>query len=125
LVPLLLWCVRETGVGGAAWSVVAVACGVLAGSLCAATRLLSLSPGLLLSRVWRSFVAASAMAVAVVLLQGQWVQLESHVERAALVFACIVSGTAIYLMTLWILWLTACVDGDPEPEAVRLLRRFF
>jgi O-antigen/teichoic acid export membrane protein len=125
LVPLLLWSVRETGVVGAAWSLVAVASVVLAGTLSAATRLLSLSPGLLLSRVWRSFVAASAMAVAVVLLQGQWVQLESQVERAALVFACIVSGTAIYLMTLWILWLAAGVDGDPEPEAVRLLRRFF
>jgi hypothetical protein len=125
MLPLLLWSVRETGVVGAAWSLVAVASVVLAGTLSAATRLLSLSPGLLLSRVWRSFVAASAMAVAVVLLQGQWVQLESHVERAALVFACIVSGTAIYLMTLWILWLTAGVDGDPEPEAVRLLRRFF
>ncbi|MGH6792894.1 MAG: lipopolysaccharide biosynthesis protein, partial [Methyloceanibacter sp.] len=122
LVPLLLWSVQKAGIVGAAWSLVAVAALVLVCTLSAVARLLSLSPGLLLARAWRGFVAASAMTIAVVLLEGQWTQSKAQADLAALLLACIISGALVYLTTLWLLWLATGSDDDPEPEAIRLLR---
>jgi O-antigen/teichoic acid export membrane protein len=124
LVPLLLWSVQDAGIIGAAWSLVAVAALVLACTLSAVARLLSLSPRQLLSRVWRSFVAASTMGVVVVLLEAQWPPLKTDADVAVLLIVCVGSAASIYLTSLWLLWLAAGVDDDPEPEAMRLAREF-
>ena len=122
LVPLLLWSVQDAGIIGAAWSLVAVAALVLACTLSAAARLLSLSLVHLLSRVWRSFVAAAFMSIAVVFLEGQRAQLTILSDHALHLLVGLLSGSFIYLTTLYLLWFWTGSTDDPEPEAMRLLR---
>jgi lipopolysaccharide exporter len=124
LVPLLLWSTMKAGIVGTAWSAVAVAALILACTLGAVARLLSLSLRQLVSRVWRCFVAASGMAVTVMALQSEWIQLQAYAGPAASIFACTVCGALVYLTILWMLWLATGSNDDPEPEAIRLLRRF-
>jgi lipopolysaccharide exporter len=100
LVPLLLWGVHAAGIVGAAWSLVAVAGLVLGCTLGAAVRLLSLSPIELLARVWRGFLAASVMSVAVILLKGQWPQLTTLPDHAVFLGVALSFGSFIYLTTL-------------------------
>ena len=122
LVPLLFWSVLQAGMVGAAWSLVMVAAVLLAGNLSAAAHLLALSPRQLLSRVWRSLVATAAMGIAVVLCQSEWTRSDTQADLVALLLLCLASGALAYLATLWLLWLAAGRDDDPEPEAIRLLR---
>ena len=120
LVPLLFWSVRDRGHrwrglvygGGCSRS-----CSQATGT---AACLLALSPRELLSRVWRTLVA----------------RLE-HCDRAlpspmdALRHppigsrcSCCAWRSAHWLMaTLWLLWLAAGRNDDPEPEAIRMLRQ--
>jgi O-antigen/teichoic acid export membrane protein len=123
LIPLLLWGVHAAGIVGAAWSLVAVAGLVLGCTLGAAVRLLSLSPMELLARVWRSFLAASVMSVAVIFLEGEWPELTTLPDHGVFIGVALSFGSFIYLTTLGLLWfLTGCRD-DPEPQAVHFLRR--
>jgi hypothetical protein len=64
------------------------------------------------------------MGVAVVLLEAQWPPLKTDADVAVLLFVCVGSAASIYLTSLWLLWLAAGVDDDPEPEAMRLAREF-
>ena len=123
LVPLLFWSVRDAGIVGAAWSMVVVAAVLLAGNLSAAACLLSLSPRELLSRVWRTLVATAAMGIAIALCQADG--RASTPTPIGSRCSCCAWRSAHWLMLamLWLLWLAAGRNDDPEPEAIRMLRQ--
>ena len=123
LVPLLFWSVRDVGIVGAAWSMVVVAAVLLAGNLSTAACLLALSPRELLSRVWRTLVATAAMSIAIALCQARWTRFDTHADWLALLLLCLAFGALAYVATLWLLWLAAGRNDDPEPEAIRMLRQ--
>jgi len=120
--PLLLFGMQEAGALGAAWATVVVAIAVLAASLFATLRLLSLSGRELVVQIWRTLVAVLAMAGAIVGLGAAWPDGDGLLASAALLACSIATGGATYLTTLWLLWRLVCPKDGPKLHLARLWR---
>ena len=63
------------------------------------------------------------MSIAIALCQARWTRFDTRADWLALLLLCLAFGALAYVATLWLLWLAAGRNDDPEPEAIRMLRQ--
>jgi lipopolysaccharide exporter len=127
LLLLLLPATWRWGATGAAWAFLATAVLMVPVNQVLIAKQLDLSARGYAARLWRPFVAASAMAMAVFALKRQLtLGNETHTYVLALLL-CVAVGAAVYAVTLYALWRTASRPAGAEQvcllRAEQLLQR--
>jgi lipopolysaccharide exporter len=127
LLVLLLPATWRWGATGAAWAFLATAVMMVPVNQVLIAKQLDLSARGYAARLWRPFVAASAMAMAVFALKRQLtLGNETHTYVLALLL-CVAVGAAVYAVTLYALWRMASRPAGAEQvclvRAEQLLQR--
>jgi lipopolysaccharide exporter len=125
LIPLLFWSVPQAGALGAAWSLVAAAAIVLTANLVATLRLLSVSGWELVTQIWRTLAAVTAMMAAMLGVGAGLPHGEGLLATAVSLACTVLAGATTYLMSLWLLCRLPGLREGPEQRAIWLLRTWF
>jgi lipopolysaccharide exporter len=122
LIPLLFWSVPQAGPRGAAWSLVAAAAIVLTANLVATLRLLSVSGWELVTQIWRTLAAVTAMMAAMLGVGAGLPHGEGLLATAVSLACTVLAGATTYLMSLWLLCRLPGLREGPEQRAISLLQ---
>lgn len=123
LVPALAWMTLRNGAFGAAWATVFVAALLWALDLAILFRVLRFDPGALFGAVWRPFVAALVMGLAVHSADTALPASGSVIVAAVQLAATVALGAAVYLAGSLILWRACLRPPGAESTIFGLLRR--